>query len=120
MPCMPSKSSEPEKRLLHIRDNIHLARKFIEGLDYEAFRDNHLVFYGVTRCLEIISEASRRLPNEMKAGTQISHGRKWLEQGIFIVTITRTCSSDSCGAPYIDALPPCWRLSNLSLHARAR
>jgi hypothetical protein len=42
MPCMPSKSSEPEKRLLHIRDNIHLARKFIEGLDYEAFRDNHL------------------------------------------------------------------------------
>jgi uncharacterized protein with HEPN domain len=67
MPCMPSKSSEPEKRLLHIRHNIHLARKFIEGLDYEAFRDNHLVFYGVTRCLEIISEASRRLPDEMKA-----------------------------------------------------
>jgi uncharacterized protein with HEPN domain len=58
---------EPEKRLLHIRDNIVLARKFIEGLDYEAFRDNHLVFYGVTRCLEIISEASRRLPDEMKA-----------------------------------------------------
>jgi uncharacterized protein with HEPN domain len=67
MPSMPSKSSEPEKRLLHIRDNIYLARKFVEGLDYEAFRDNYLVFYAVTRCLEIISEASRRLPDEMKA-----------------------------------------------------
>ncbi|HLK81870.1 MAG TPA: HepT-like ribonuclease domain-containing protein [Xanthobacteraceae bacterium] len=64
---MPSKFSAPEKRLLHIRDNIHLARKFVEGLDYEAFRDNDLVFYAVTRCLEIISEASRRLPDDMKA-----------------------------------------------------
>ena len=67
MPSMPSKSSEPEKRLLHIRDNIYLARKFVEGLDYEAFNDNYLVFYAVTRCLEIISEASRRPPDEMKA-----------------------------------------------------
>jgi uncharacterized protein with HEPN domain len=64
---MPSKSSDPEKRLLHIRDNIDLARKFVEGLDYEAFRDNQLVFYAVTRCLEIISEASRHLPNDVKA-----------------------------------------------------
>jgi uncharacterized protein with HEPN domain len=62
--CMRSRSS---KWLLHIRDNIYLARKFVEGLDYEAFRDNQLVFYAVTRCLEIISEASRRIPDEMKA-----------------------------------------------------
>jgi len=66
-PSMPSKSSEPKKRLLHIRDNIYLARKFVEGLDYEAFRDNLLIFYAVTRCLEIISEASRHLPDDMKA-----------------------------------------------------
>jgi uncharacterized protein with HEPN domain len=37
------------------------------GLDYTAFKDNTLTFYAVTRCLEIISEASRRLPPEMKA-----------------------------------------------------
>ena len=64
---MPSKSSEPKKRLLHIRDNIYLARKFVKGLDYEAFRDNQLILYAVTRCLEIISEASRHLPDDMKA-----------------------------------------------------
>ena len=62
---MPSNS--PQDALDHIRDNIYLARSFIEGLDFDAFRVNTLVFYGVTRCLEIISEASRRLPADMKA-----------------------------------------------------
>ena len=33
----------------------------------ERFRDNQLVFYGVMRALEIISEAPRRLPAAMKA-----------------------------------------------------
>jgi uncharacterized protein with HEPN domain len=64
---MPSKSSDPQKRLLHIRDNIYLARTFVDGIAYEAFRDNQLVLYAVTRALEIISEASRRLPDDMKA-----------------------------------------------------
>jgi uncharacterized protein with HEPN domain len=64
---MPSKSSDPRKRLLDIRDNIHLARTFVDGLNYDGFHDNQLVFYAVTRALEIISEASRRLPDDMIA-----------------------------------------------------
>ena len=64
---MPSKRSNPKAYLFHIRDNITLAGSFVEGFDYERFRDNQLVFYGVTRALEIISEASRRLPAAMKA-----------------------------------------------------
>jgi uncharacterized protein with HEPN domain len=67
---MPSKSADPRRRLFDIRDNIFLAREFVEGLDYESFRDNQLVFYAVTRCLEIISEASRRLPEALKARRQ--------------------------------------------------
>jgi len=50
---MPSKRSDP--------------RAFINGFDYDAFRDNQLLFYAVTRALEIISEASRRLPDYIKA-----------------------------------------------------
>ena len=42
-------------------------RGFIEGLTYDSFSQNLLVFYGVTRCLEIISEASRRIPADVKA-----------------------------------------------------
>jgi uncharacterized protein with HEPN domain len=63
---MPSKNLSPERWLIDIRDNIHLAQQFVDGLTYETFRDNNLVFYGVTRALEIVSEASRRLPQEMK------------------------------------------------------
>jgi len=63
---MPSDASQSERWLYHIRRNIELAQRFIGGLAYEEFRDNDLVFYAVTRCLEIISEASRRLPREMK------------------------------------------------------
>jgi uncharacterized protein with HEPN domain len=63
---MPSDKAAAERWLIDIRHNIHLAQRFVDGLTYEAFRDNHLVFYGVTRALEIISEASRRLPAELK------------------------------------------------------
>lgn len=34
---------------------------------FEAFTDDLKTFYAVIRALEIISEASRRLPDEMKA-----------------------------------------------------
>jgi uncharacterized protein with HEPN domain len=64
---MPSKSSDPQRWLNDIRHNIHLAGRFTEGLTYDAFRDDDLRFYAVTRCLEIISEASRRLPADLKA-----------------------------------------------------
>ena len=64
---MPSKRSNPKAYLFHIRDNITLARRFVDGFDYDQFRDNQLVSYAVTRALEIISEASRRLPAAIKA-----------------------------------------------------
>ena len=47
--------------------HIDLAASFVEGLDREMFKADLRAFYAVTRCLEIISEASRRLPNELKA-----------------------------------------------------
>jgi len=50
-----------------ILHNIGLAESFMAGLDYDAFHRDRLRVYGVTRCLEIISEASRRLPDELKA-----------------------------------------------------
>jgi uncharacterized protein with HEPN domain len=64
---MPSKREHPRAYLFHIRNNVTLARSFVGDLNYEAFRSNRLVFYAVTRALEIISEASRRLPDEIKA-----------------------------------------------------
>jgi uncharacterized protein with HEPN domain len=47
--------------------HIDLAVHFANGFTNEAFRGDLRTVYAVTRCLEIISEASRRLPAEMKA-----------------------------------------------------
>ena len=62
---MPSKS--PETALRDILYHIDLAAQFAAGLNYERFQDDARTLYAVTRCLEIISEASRRLPEEMKS-----------------------------------------------------
>jgi uncharacterized protein with HEPN domain len=58
--------SDAANALRDIERNIDLAIQFVAGVDYEAFRDDARTVYAVTRCLEIISEASRRLPDKMK------------------------------------------------------
>ena len=64
---MPS-DLEGKHRWLHdILHHIELAETFVGGLDEKAFSDDLLRLYAVTRCLEIISEASRRLPDAVKA-----------------------------------------------------
>jgi uncharacterized protein with HEPN domain len=44
-----------------IRDNIARVMRFVEGCDLDAFLADDETFYAATRCLEIISEATRRL-----------------------------------------------------------
>lgn len=49
-----------------MQHHIDLAVSFTAGFDYDTFRADPRTVYAVTRCLEIISEASRRLPDELK------------------------------------------------------
>jgi uncharacterized protein with HEPN domain len=65
-------SSAATAALRDIAHPIDLAIQFTEGFDYEGFDYEAFVadprtIYAVTRCLEIISEASRRLPDDLKA-----------------------------------------------------
>src|ERR1700730_3200104 len=53
--------------LRDILHNISLAQHFTQGQDFESFRDDVMRLDAVTRCLEIISEASRRLSEALKA-----------------------------------------------------
>jgi uncharacterized protein with HEPN domain len=62
---MPSDSATAALR--DIEYHIDLASRFVAGLGFEAFRNDTRTLYAVTRCLEIISEASRRVPAETKA-----------------------------------------------------
>src|SRR5580704_15412099 len=60
MLSMPS-DHKNRTALYDIRDNALFAKEFVAGLSSDAFAINRQVFYAVTRCLEIISEAARRL-----------------------------------------------------------
>jgi len=60
-------SSDIARVLASILHNIELARRFTEEISFEQFENDQRTIYAVTRCLEIISEASRRLPDEIKA-----------------------------------------------------
>lgn len=53
--------------LRDIQDNIEAIQGFVAGLDLEAFKSNRLLFYGVVRGLEIVSEASRKVSPQLKA-----------------------------------------------------
>ncbi len=52
--------------LLDIRDNIILARQFVSGLTFDEFKESRLHFYAAVRAIEIISEASKRLPDDLR------------------------------------------------------
>jgi uncharacterized protein with HEPN domain len=62
---MPSDAADAALR--DILRHIEIAGQFVAGFNWAAFHGDLRTIYAVTRCLEIISEASRRLPDELKA-----------------------------------------------------
>lgn len=62
---MPSK--RVDTALQDILDHIELAERFVGDLDWPTLHDDTRTFYAVVRCLEIVSEASRRLPTQFKS-----------------------------------------------------
>lgn len=59
-------SKSPVLALSAIVTNIVLARQFVNGMSFDEFRADQKTLYAVIRCLEIISEASRKLPPDLK------------------------------------------------------
>jgi len=52
--------------LKDILSNIENAERFITGISFEEFTRDYKTNYAVVRCLEIIGEASRRIPQGMR------------------------------------------------------
>ena len=59
-------SDKARRALFDIRENGALALKFAGKMSVEQFGNDKLTFYGVTRALEIVSEAVRRLPQSLR------------------------------------------------------
>lgn len=60
------RSEQSDLALRDILHHIDLAVAFIAGTDLATFKTDLRTLYAVTRCLEIISEASRRVADEVK------------------------------------------------------
>lgn len=56
----------PADRLKHILEALREIEKQTSGLSFESFRDDRFLRLGIERCLEIVSEASRHIPAELK------------------------------------------------------
>jgi len=61
MPSEAGPTSKEQLAWLAIRDNARLALSFVETMTADEFAADRKTFYATTRCLEIISEAARRL-----------------------------------------------------------
>lgn len=59
-------SKNPAQRLRDIVDNIDAIEVFTAKMDFATFSADRKTVYAVVRALEIVSEASRRLPSELK------------------------------------------------------
>jgi ribonuclease HepT-like protein len=94
---MPSDS--PGNALNDIQRNIGLARRFVLGLSFEAFRADERTVYAVTRCLQIISEASRK---EITGRADDSPGPGFLDLSLSTGRVSPApAAGDS--RPYIEA-----------------
>ncbi|MBK8984749.1 MAG: DUF86 domain-containing protein [Chloroflexi bacterium] len=56
-----------EDSLRDILTAAELALQFVEGLEFEDFQDNVEKQYAVTRAFEVIGEAARNVPAEIRA-----------------------------------------------------
>jgi uncharacterized protein with HEPN domain len=66
----------PTVAALHdILHQIDLAARFAADMDRTAFVEDVRTVYAITRCLEIISEASRRLPDDLKGRHPAASGQ---------------------------------------------
>ncbi len=96
-------SDRARKALLDIRDNILLAQQWSAGLSLDEFAADRVRFYAVTRCLEVISEATRRLPAELTqrhthiawrdirdAGNIYRHDYDGVQERIVLETVRRS------------------------------
>src|SRR5215210_2118176 len=83
-------SERGRRALLGMLENATAAQDFVQGLTFEAFTTHRRTLYAVIHCLEIISEASRRVDVATVDRHPMSPGGRWPMPATFtaIATIT--------------------------------
>jgi uncharacterized protein with HEPN domain len=99
-------SDTAKDALTYIRYYIDLIGTFVEGYDYPRFAADPRTFHAVTRCLEIISEASKRLPPDVKARHPTIQWRQMADAGNKYRHDYEDVAHQVVWATVHDALPP--------------
>jgi uncharacterized protein with HEPN domain len=60
-------SKSPRLRLLHMRDEIESLSNELAGLSFETYRQSYSLRRTTERAIQIVSEAARALPEELRA-----------------------------------------------------
>ena len=108
--------SDAEKAVLgDIRYFIDLIGSFLEGYDYQRFAGDLRTFHAITRCLEIISEASRRVPEDIKARHPTIQWRQMAAAGNKYRHDYEDVAQQVVWATVHDALPPLRAIINVEL-----
>src|ERR1700733_6372162 len=99
-------SDAAKDALTHIRYYIDLIGAFVEGYDYPRFAADLRTFHAVTRCLEIISEASKNLPQDVKARHPTIPWRQMVDAGNKYRHEYEDVAEQIVWATVQDSLPP--------------
>ena len=111
--------SEAERdSLSDILFNIDLANSFAEGFDYARFLTDMRTFYAITRCLEIVSEASAACLTKSRRAIQASLGARCRAPAMSTGTTTRTWRIALYGAPRMSFCRNCGSWSKPSLQPK--
>jgi uncharacterized protein with HEPN domain len=93
-------------RIGHIATALGRIREITAGQTRESFKEDFLVGIGVERLLEIISEASRHIPPEMKAQEPGINWRRLADLGNWLRHAYHRTDSDLLWAMIEDDLEP--------------
>lgn len=112
---MPSKGDT--QALVDILENVRLIQEFTGYMSYAAFSADRRTVYAVSRCLEIISEASRRL-TEPTRGRYDLPWRAIQDLGNFYRHEYRKVLDDRVWQTALEDLPPLAAAVAAELNAR--
>jgi uncharacterized protein with HEPN domain len=100
----------PVPGLTDIIEAIELIFSEMAGVTLDTFEPDRRKRWLVERGIEIISEASRHLPDALRPGTQAFPGRKWLALAMCCAMITSTLRM-MCYGTWCVTICRCWRRS---------
>jgi len=70
---------DPRDYVNDILDSIEKIEEFVKGMSHEEFLRDEKTQYAVVRALEIIGEAAKKIPPEIKENIRRFPGGLWLE-----------------------------------------